>query len=140
MPMIDLKPRLNEPAIRALISFSIGNPTPEKLDQICQRYRRDPYWKIMGFEQNGVVLGCIGMEVVDNSQCFIRCLSVMPCARRQGIGRSMLMYMAQITGVTHLTAETDNEAMGFYSKCGFQVESLGELYPGVERFECVKIL
>jgi hypothetical protein len=24
----------------------------------------------------------------------------------------------------------------FYERCGFQAQSLGELYPGVERFAC----
>lgn len=35
-----------------------------------------------------------------------------------------------------MTAETDAEAAGFYRACGFQVRSLGEKYPGVERFAC----
>ena len=36
----------------------------------------------------------------------------------------------------YLVAETDADAIGFYQCCGFAVESLGELYPGVERFRC----
>ena len=31
---------------------------------------------------------------------------------------------------------TDDEAVEFYKKIGFQVKSLGEKYPGVERFCC----
>jgi hypothetical protein len=35
-----------------------------------------------------------------------------------------------------LEAETDSDAVGFYRSCGFTVLSLGEVYPGVERFRC----
>ena len=33
-------------------------------------------------------------------------------------------------------AETHIDAVPFYRQCGFEVESLGELWPGVERFAC----
>jgi hypothetical protein len=33
-------------------------------------------------------------------------------------------------------AETDEEAADFYRNIGFTVESLGEKYPGIERFKC----
>ena len=38
-----------------------------------------------------------------------------------------------------LMAETDQEAVEFYRNTGFVVYSLGELYPGVERFRCVLV-
>jgi ribosomal protein S18 acetylase RimI-like enzyme len=33
-----------------------------------------------------------------------------------------------------MVAETDNEAVEFYRATGFRVTSLGEKYPGVERY------
>jgi hypothetical protein len=39
--------------------------------------------------------------------------------------------------ITHLEATTDSDAVGFYRRSGFKIESLGEQYPGVERFRCV---
>ena len=38
--------------------------------------------------------------------------------------------------IKHMEAETDIEAVDFYKKIGFQTVSLGEKYPGVERFKC----
>lgn len=35
-----------------------------------------------------------------------------------------------------LVAETDADAVGFYRHSGFEVMSLGEKYPGTERFSC----
>lgn len=40
-------------------------------------------------------------------------------------------------GLHRLIAKTDAEAAGFYRCCGFAITSLGEVYPGVERFDCV---
>jgi ribosomal protein S18 acetylase RimI-like enzyme len=35
--------------------------------------------------------------------------------------------------------ETDKEAVFFYEKLGFNIESLGEKYPGVKRYKCTWI-
>jgi hypothetical protein len=40
--------------------------------------------------------------------------------------------------IPRLEAETDADAAAFYSKLGFTVTSLGETYPGIERFRCVR--
>ncbi|MDP2859713.1 MAG: hypothetical protein Q8P50_17310 [Bacillota bacterium] len=48
----------------------------------------------------------------------------------------MLRELATRHGYRRLYAETDGEAVGLYVKCGFRIESLGEKYPGVERFLC----
>jgi len=37
---------------------------------------------------------------------------------------------------TSIVAETDHEAVDFYRRYGFFITSLGEKYPGVERFLC----
>lgn len=39
--------------------------------------------------------------------------------------------------IVRIKAETDKDAVGFYKKNGFSITSLGEKYPGVERFECI---
>lgn len=47
-----------------------------------------------------------------------------------------MMRAAKVLALHHLDAETDADAVDFYRRCGFAVESLGERYPGVERFRC----
>jgi len=56
--------------------------------------------------------------------------------RKQGIGRKTIEPVRQSFGARSLIAETDREAVGFYERCGFTIESMGECYPGVERFRC----
>ncbi|EJS58105.1 hypothetical protein ICA_01925 [Bacillus cereus BAG1O-3] len=38
--------------------------------------------------------------------------------------------------MTYIEAETDDGAVEFYKRIGFQVKSLGEKYTGIERFPC----
>lgn len=48
----------------------------------------------------------------------------------------MIKEVLRMHQLMYLEAETDDEAVEFYKKIGFQVKSLGEKYPGVERFYC----
>ncbi|MNW71139.1 hypothetical protein D3C74_508110 [compost metagenome] len=49
----------------------------------------------------------------------------------------MISEVSRTAGIETITAETDREAVGFYRSTGFPITSLGEKYPGVERFACI---
>ena len=38
--------------------------------------------------------------------------------------------------INKMIAETHKDAVIFYRNIGFEIKSLGEKYPGVERFQC----
>ena len=134
--MLDLTPRLADPMVRGLLALAIGSPNPAKVDEVCKRYLQDPGWVLLSYEVGGVLLGCIGIGVVAQAYIKIQHISVTPERWRQGIGRGMLMEVRSLYSSAQLVAETDGDAVGFYCRCGFKVESLGELYPEVERFLC----
>ena len=90
----------------------------------------------MGYELDGELVGCVGVEIPMPGRATVRHVGVSPGQRNQGIGRDMLFQLARELKLSQLIAETDEEAVGFYQRCGFEVESLGEQYPGVERFRC----
>ena len=48
----------------------------------------------------------------------------------------MILHVCKAYGLEEITAETDRDAVEFYRRVGFEVESLGEQYPGTERFLC----
>lgn len=50
----------------------------------------------------------------------------------QGLGSKLI----ESTKINKMIAETDKDAVNFYKKKGFKITSLGEKYPGVERFKC----
>ena len=134
--MIDLKPRLSEPSIRELLSYAVGYPTETKLDDMCKRYISASNALCMGYKVNGAIVGFIGISLSLPEQAVIEHISVDPDQRGQGIGSAMINELAKQFSLTKLTAETDNNAVGFYRKCGFEISSLGEKYPGVKRFRC----
>lgn len=134
--MLDLKPRLHERKVRDLLAFSVGFPTPARLDSVCRCYSSEPNRRFLGYETDGALVGCIGIEIVENGQAIVHHISVLPSARGLGVGRAMLDHICAEFALQRLQAETDPGAVDFYRKCGFEVVSLGEKYPGVERFKC----
>jgi ribosomal protein S18 acetylase RimI-like enzyme len=94
----------------------------------------------MGYELDGDMVGCVGVEIPQPGHATVRHFAVMPEHRYQGIGRSMLRQLPDELSLVQLVAETDSGALRFYQQCGFDVESLGELYPGVELFRCTLVL
>ena len=49
----------------------------------------------------------------------------------------MILEIMTLEKPERVVAETDEEAVDFYRSLGFVVHSLGEQYPGIERFRCV---
>ncbi|MGE6539177.1 GNAT family N-acetyltransferase [Bacillus luti] len=79
---------------------------------------------------------CIGIEVIGGSKVRICHIAVMPKYRHRGIALRMINEIVRVHQLTYIEAETDDEAVEFYKKSGFEIKSLGEKYPGIERFHC----
>ncbi|TAA72453.1 GNAT family N-acetyltransferase [Planococcus salinarum] len=82
----------------------------------------------------------IGIELKAASRCEIRHIAVAGNSRSHGLGSRMIDEVARLHGIHEIFAETDRDAVGFYRKTGFKIKSLGEKYPGRERFYCAKTL
>ncbi|MCZ8522712.1 MULTISPECIES: GNAT family N-acetyltransferase [Paenibacillus] len=132
---IDLKARLHEEDLQELLSYSMF-PDPEAIDAQLEKYREDPAWELYGLEEEGTVVAVIGFTEEENRMVHIRHLSVHPEFRRIGYGRGIILELLQERKPSGLRAETDEETVDFYRNNGFSVVSLGETYPGVERFAC----
>jgi ribosomal protein S18 acetylase RimI-like enzyme len=63
-------------------------------------------------------------------------LAVLPAWRGQGFARSLLFGACEQLALRTLEAEVDAEGVDVAHALGFAVESLGQRYPGVERFRC----
>ncbi|RFT66343.1 N-acetyltransferase [Bacillus clarus] len=79
---------------------------------------------------------CIGIELIDTNKARICHIAVAAKYRNQGIALQMIKEIIRMYELTYIEAETDDEAVEFYKKCRFKIESLGEKYPGIERFHC----
>jgi len=80
--------------------------------------------------------GCIGIALIHTNRARICHIAVDEKYRNHGIALQMIKEIVRKYELTYIEAETDKEAVGFYKKCNFKIESLGEKYLGVERFYC----
>ena len=118
-------------SLKTLLSYAVSGD----IDSVYEDYRQIPNRKLFGFQKDGQVIGCIGGE--QNSATFIiRHIAVTPEERGSGIASSMIQFILKDSSIKTVIAETDKEAVNFYRKFGFHITSLGEKYPGVERFDC----
>ncbi len=124
--------------IKAILALAVGNPTPEKLQELVDDYcisdRRTIYTAI----HNGKIVGIIGVDCTEWPHGVISHLAVLPESRMQGISRHLIDYAAELLQLAGIEAETDQDAVDFYRACGFMTEEIESRYPGVRRFRCSK--
>ncbi|WP_261663604.1 GNAT family N-acetyltransferase [Deinococcus sp. Marseille-Q6407] len=137
---VNLRPRLDarDPAVLGLLALA-AFPDPARLERTCQRYAEEG-WLLLGLEEGGKLLGLIGLAVSETGEGPVTILHIAVTAgdQRRGLGRRLLTLAQAHAPARELTSETDAAAVGFYRACGFRVRSLGEKYPGVERFGCTR--
>ncbi|MBB6672800.1 GNAT family N-acetyltransferase [Cohnella nanjingensis] len=133
--LIEIKDRLDKPQVYELIEMSVF-PDPDRIVQVLQEYREDPSLEIRGYYEDDALIGIIGSRLDDEGALEIRHIAVAPDERGKGYGRGMILELLAAKDPREIVAETDDEAVNFYRSIGFTIESLGEKYPGVERYRC----
>jgi GNAT superfamily N-acetyltransferase len=93
-------------------------------------------WRLVGFETTGSLVGCVGYAAeTDVSATIVQHIAVAPEARRSGVGRTMLRWLREVEGLRSLRADTDEDAVVFYGRCGFRAERVTHArFPGARRW------
>ncbi|MHC2835918.1 GNAT family N-acetyltransferase [Bacillus sp. F9_6S_D1_P_5] len=122
--------QIEKDSILHVLQYAIG-PSETSLKKAVLFYGRNKgtFYK---FEETA----CIGIEIIGANKARICHIAVVPQYRHKGIALQMIKEVVRIHQLTYVEAETDKEAVEFYMKSGFQVKSLEEKYPGIERFHC----
>ncbi len=136
MNFVEVTSQVAETTVLSVLEMAVGYPTPAKLAGIAETYRSNPCWSAYALVDQGLVLAVVGAEIQAEDSVRIRHIAVAQEWRRRGLGRRLIEELRRHLGATELYAETDADAAPFYERCGFSVSSLGERYPGVERFAC----
>ncbi|NGP44961.1 GNAT family N-acetyltransferase [Bacillaceae bacterium SIJ1] len=119
-------------SIKELLSYATSST---RVNSAYRSYMSLANHHLFGYEKNAKVVGCIGF-VLQSRKCEIKHIAVAPEERGEGIGSKMIEWIALKDDVDVIVAQTDQGAVRFYEACGFTSTSLGEQYPGTERFRC----
>jgi ribosomal protein S18 acetylase RimI-like enzyme len=133
----DAIPGRDDAILRQLLAYSVGYPTPETIERRFLQYRDEPDRRLLAYEAEGRIVGSIGLVHTAPGEAAIRNIAVLPEWRGRGIGRQIVREVWARFALHRLCAETDAGAVGFYRRCGFAITSIGEKWPGTERFDCV---
>jgi ribosomal protein S18 acetylase RimI-like enzyme len=134
MKLVDLNGRQDEPALRTVLELSHGSA--EALEAACANYRSGE-WTFIGWEEGEEVLACAGAERLGSDTIGVCSIAVAPGWRNQGLGRSLVDALAERLGARRVVAETDDDAVDFYRRCGFAVEDAPAKF-GKARYRCVR--
>jgi ribosomal protein S18 acetylase RimI-like enzyme len=133
--LVDVKARLNDDAVREILLSAVSED-PDRLDQVIMQYRNDDHLQIMGYETDGEMVAVIGYRLTEDGTLDIRHIAVSAEERGMGFGRGIILHVLDRVKPKLAAAETDEDTVDFYRNIGFTVQSLGERYPGTERFKC----
>ena len=114
----DVKASLWQPEVLALLKPSVYNPTPERLKSRAEKYSADKKSNVYACKNSEKYIGIV-VFVMENGTAEILDISVKPEYRKHGIGKSLIDFIFTQFPIDNITAETDDEAVEFYKKCGF---------------------
>lgn len=121
------------PSLRELLSYATSESA---IEREYEKYLMENSRHLYSWEVNGEAIGCMGIEFINAAHCVIKHIAVSPAARGNGVGRKMIDFICDEYSFDLISVETDKDAVEFYRSYGFKITSLGEKYPGVERFLC----
>ena len=134
--LVNVKSYIRKPEVTELLSYAVF-PDDKSLDEAIKHYEETESWKLYGFEDEKLLVGLIGFEIDEERVLTVNHLAILPENRLKGYGRGIFFELLEAQKPSRIITETDEGAVDFYRNIGFVVISLGEIYPGVERFQCI---
>ena len=130
----DIKDQMDNPVFLKILSLCLFDGSPEG---ICKALLKYPDEQFYGWVENDTILGVCGFDV---HYGFVEICHIVTDenARGHGVGGAMVAAL-QDKYKMEIKAETDDDAAGFYRKCGFKTVELYKNYGDkkVRRWACV---
>ena len=139
LQILDIRNQFLSKEVYEIYAPCMYQPTWEKFHQKTEKFLQNNQIILLGAVENSTVVGVIVLETQENNNTEIVGIAVDPAHRQRGIGRNMVLFALKSPEVQRLYAETDDEAVTFYRRCGFSVEAHVERFPDgeVTRYRCV---
>ena len=131
----DIKEIITGPDILKLLAPSVYNPTEERLLNRAKKYQEDKSVNIYSYKKDGKYKGIVIFKIVNNSATMLD-IAVKLDYQGQGVGSKLVDFIFNSFNVDSITAETDDDAIGFYKKYGFTVTDT-KVNHDTKRYVCV---
>ncbi len=136
--IIDVKKQFNSKDCFDIYLACMYMPTYETYFEKANLLMEDEHVYVFGSQANGKLNGIIAIKLNDNKNAEIVGIAVDSSYRNQGIGKQLITHIMNNFNIDNLFAETDDDAILFYRKCGFITEECYKTYKtGVfKRYKC----
>jgi len=128
----NIKNHLYNPDIIKFLSYSAYDSSLEQATIKAKSYLENETQHLYGWVENGIILGVCGF-IVHPRKIEINNISVDENVRKRGIGRTMITALKDKYNMS-IEAETDDDAVEFYRKCGFETTDFQKY--NVRRWKC----
>lgn len=135
--IIEAKLILKNEDLLSVLAESLYNPTEERLNNHADKYIRNQSIAVFAYKNNDVYKGVIILDISNTKEIIILNIAVSNNYRKAGIGSSLINHCIKTFEPNKIVAETDDDAVDFYKKCGFDILLLGDKYgAGITRYKC----
>lgn len=121
MNIVNIKGNLHDARILTAISLSQYMPTEEKLNDLADDYETDDRIFAFACEDNCFICGVMILKCLSNAEFEIMSIATAPAYRNQGIASRLISFAVSTLRCGVIKAETDDDAVAFYRKYGFQI-------------------
>lgn len=136
LSVCNVKDKITEMVILELLAPSVYNPTEERLLNRARKYQEDNNTHIYAYSENNQYKGIVVFEIFDSFVTILD-IAVKPKHQSQGIGTKLIDFIFNQFKIDSITAETDDDAVGFYTKRGFTVVDTKTQF-NTRRYVCIK--
>ena len=114
------------------------HPTYDEYKTQMEDYLLDSSVKVFVSENRGRKTGMMVLKLSEAAAEIIG-IAVSDNARRKGIGKQLIQRVMKSENLESVKAQTDDDSIGFYRKCGFSEERIVIEYSdgSVVRYKCV---
>lgn len=121
------------PEVASLLALAMW-PDPARIAATLERYAHEPELQIWTWSEAGRPVCAAGVRVSGRAAELLH-LGTHPQDRGRGYARRLVSGLLEGLRLDRLEAETDDEAVGFYRRCGFAIGPQ-EARGGRARYRC----
>ncbi len=126
----DAREHLEEEALGAMLAAA-GDLDDDMLEATLERYAGQERARLIGaLDEQGELLGLLGIEMAPDVSGTILHLYVHPAARRRGVGGGLLRAAISMLTPLRIDARCAEDRVPFFERVGFSSRIVGAVPPG----------